>query len=610
MRDKTTKVKQRAICGRAALLLVPDSKAAPQRGPTNISKTNFVGFPTPVPIYLETMTSDLELLQNYARNKSEESFAALVNRHLNLVYSAAFRQVRSPQLAEEVAQSAFTDLARNAQRLAPDTILTAWLYQVTRRTAIDVVRREARRQLREQVASEMNAMNATASDWTHVEPFLDEAMHTLDDTDRAAVLLRYFENKSLREVGQTLGTSEDTAQKRVSRAVERLREFFSKRNVTVGTSGLAVLISANAVQSAPVGLAVMISTAAVLTGTAVSTSTIITATKTIAMTTIQKTVITATLAIVAGAGIYEAHQASTLRNQVQNLQQQQAPLAEQIQQLQRERNNATNRLASLADELAKVKKNPSEVLKLRGEVGALRQEKTIAASKSAINKITANPETRKALRDQQKMGMSAIYSDLVNRLKLTPDQVGQFNDLLADHVMDSIDLITQALHDNKTRGEVDQLFSTQDSTLRDKLLTLVGPDGLAQYLDYTKNLGSTLTTAQFAGSLTGDPATVADKKSQLLQAMQQATQSALAAAGLPADYQTVPMLNFANIASEEQAAQSLQLLDSIYAQAAAKASTFLNADELGKLQEFRTNAIQRSQTMLLMNRKMMAPISK
>ena len=146
MRDKTTKVKQRAICGRDELLLVPNSKAAPQRGPTNISKTNFVGFPTPVPIYLETMTSDLELLQNYADRNSEEAFAELIRRHLDLVYSAALRQVRSPQLAEEVAQSAFTDLARNAGKLKPDTILTAWLYQVARRTAIDVVRHESRRQ--------------------------------------------------------------------------------------------------------------------------------------------------------------------------------------------------------------------------------------------------------------------------------------------------------------------------------------------------------------------------------------------------------------------------------------------------------------------------------
>src|SRR5258708_3986030 len=206
--------------------------------------------------------NDHELLSQFTGEQSQDAFAELVNRHLNLVYSAAFRQVRSHQLAEEVAQSAFTDLARNAPRLAPDTIITAWLYQVTRRTAIDVVRRESRRQLREQIATEMNAMNATAADWTHSEPLLDEAMHALDATDRAAVLLRFFENKSLREVGATLGTSDDAAQKRVSRAVERLREFFAKRGISVGATGLLVVISTNAVQSAPVGLAAAISTAA------------------------------------------------------------------------------------------------------------------------------------------------------------------------------------------------------------------------------------------------------------------------------------------------------------------------------------------------------------
>jgi RNA polymerase sigma factor (sigma-70 family) len=350
------------------------------------------------------MTSDLELLQNYADRNSEEAFAELIRRHLDLVYSAALRQVRSPQLAEEVAQSAFTDLARNAGKLKPDTILTAWLYQVARRTAIDVVRHESRRQLREQIATEINAMNATASDWTHVEPFLDEAMHTLDETDRAAVLLRYFENKSLREVGQTLGTSEDTAQKRVSRAVERLREFFAKRGVTVGTSGLAVLISANAVQAAPVGLAATISTAAVLAGTTFATTTTATAIKIIAMTTIQKSLIATTLAVVAGTGIYEAHQASTLRNQVQSLQQQQAPLAEQIRQLQRERDDATKRLTALQAENEQLKsnQNTAELLKLRGDVAQLQNE--------------ANDATEKAAR-----ALMAKVNNLKQRLEETPN---------------------------------------------------------------------------------------------------------------------------------------------------------------------------------------------
>jgi len=178
---------------------------------------------------LVTMSAnDLDLLREFARDQSQDAFTTIVHRHLNLVYCAALRQVRSPELAEEVAQSVFSDLARDAARLKPGTVLTAWLYEVTRRTAINVVRGEARRQLREQVAVEMNAMNANAADWTQIEPLLDEAMHALGDTDRTAVLLRFFERKSLSEVGQTLGTTDDTARKRVNRAVERLREFFAK----------------------------------------------------------------------------------------------------------------------------------------------------------------------------------------------------------------------------------------------------------------------------------------------------------------------------------------------------------------------------------------------
>lgn len=318
--------------------------------------------------------TDLELLSRYTSKHAEDAFSELVRRHIDLVYSAALRQVRSPQLAEEVAQSAFTDLARGAHRLTPDTILTAWLYQVTHRTAIDVVRREARRQLREQIATEMNAVNSTAPDWIQIEPLLDEAMQALDERDRTAVLLRYFENRTLREVGLRLGTTEDAAQKRVARAVERLREFFSKHGVTVGAGGLVVVISANAVHAAPVGLAITIVTAAAaLAETAFHTATAITVTKTVAMTTLQKALLTATVVVLAGAGIYQARQTSRLQNQMQTLRQQQTPLLEQIRELERERNDATNRLALLADELQRRKTDTSELLKLRGEVTRLRE---------------------------------------------------------------------------------------------------------------------------------------------------------------------------------------------------------------------------------------------
>jgi len=315
---------------------------------------------------------------------------------------------------------------------------------------------------------------------------------------------------------------------------------------------------------------------------------------------------------VAGVAIYQAHQASQLREQNRALQQQLAPLSDQVQQLQHERDKASNQLAGLSDELALAKKNqnPSDVLKLRSEVTTLRKEKSDSDGQSAVSKLTADPATRNTLRATQKLGMTAIYSDFAKNLNLTKEQTGQLNDLLADHIMDGIDLTTQALHDGKSRGEIDQMFASENAALQTKLQALLGPDGAAQYQDYTKNLVSTLSAAQFAQAMTGDPAAVADKKAQMTQAIQAATQSALASAGLPADYQTVPMLNLSNIASEEQATQSLQLLDSIYGQVAANAGSYLSTDELAKFQTFRTNAISNSKTMLDMNRKLMAPIGQ
>ncbi len=348
---------------------------------------------------LNMSDTDLELIRRYAYDRAEDAFAELVRRHLNLVYSAALRQVRSPQLAEEVAQSAFTDLAHNAARLKPGTIVTAWLYQVTRRTAIDVVRREARRQLREQIATEMNALNASGTSvppvWSDIEPLLDEAMSELDETDRAAVLLRYFENKSLREVGQTLGTSDDAAQKRVSRAVERLREFFVKRGISFGAGGFVAVVSANAVQAAPVGLAVTIctaATAATVAGAAVATTATATITKAIVMTTLQKTLVTATVAILAGAGIYEARQATVLRTQVQTLQLQHASLADQLHQLQRVKDGETKRLAAAEAENERLKSGhmPTELLRLRSKVTLLQNaanDPTDAAAKELLARV-------------------------------------------------------------------------------------------------------------------------------------------------------------------------------------------------------------------------------
>jgi RNA polymerase sigma factor (sigma-70 family) len=557
--------------------------------------------------------NDHDLLGQFAREHSQEAFTDLVHRHLNLVYSAALRQVRSPQLAEEVSQSVFTELARNAAKLNPDTNLTAWLYQVARHAAIDVVRREARRQAREQIAYQMSDINETSAGWPDIEPLLDEAMQSLEDGDRTAILLRYFENKSLREVGEALGTNEDAAQKRVSRAVDRLRDSFSKHKVSVGASGLVALVSANAVQAAPAGLAVGVATGAVLASTTISTSTAVAITKTIAMTTMQKTVAVALVAAALAGGLYGARRLTKLRDEVQTLKQQQseeqAALKSQVQELERQLARATNALAPLSAENDTLKKNPNEVLRLRGEVGRLRQENVDLGSTSALSKVTANPEARKMLRDQQKLGMGLIYKGFAQQAKLTPEQTAKFNDLLADHIMADVDHVTTVLRDKPPADQMNALFASQDAALGDKIQELIGQDGLTQYQEYTKSLLSTLTAEQFKGNLAGTDVEKDEKVTQFKLLLQEESQAALTKAGLPPDYQVVPILNFRNIASEQDADSSLKLLEEIYQGAAARASSFLSPQELSKFQEFQTTAIKNSRTALTLNRTMMAPIS-
>ena len=411
--------------------------------------------------------TDQQLLRDYAESRSEAAFAELVRRHVDLVYSAALRMVRDAHLAEDVTQGAFVALAQNARQLTDRPALSGWLHRTAQNLAAKTVRSDVRRRAREQEAAAMNELSSAEPEaiWEHIAPHLDAALDALSEADRDALMLRYFERKSAQEMAQRLGVTDEAAQRRVSRAVERLREYFAQRGVTIGASGLVVVISANAVQAAPVGLALTISTAAVLSGTTLITTSIATATKTIAMTTLQKSLVATALVAAIGAGIYEARQAAGLREQNGSLQRQQALLNEQIQQVQRERDTATSRSAALSTAVAQEQKTPAELMKLRGQVGVLRQEKADIGSKSGLSKVTADPEARKVMREQQKTGMSSIYSGLAKRLKWSPEVTGQFNDLLADGIMESIDLITQSLHDKKSRGEIDQLFSVQELAL-------------------------------------------------------------------------------------------------------------------------------------------------
>ena len=361
-------------------------------------------------------STDQQLLRDYTDRQSEAAFTELMRRHVDFVYSAALRMVCDAHLAEDVTQGVFVALAKNAWQLVDSPALEGWLHGTTRNLAANAVRGEVRRRNREQEAAVMNEILSTGADvsWEHIAPHLDDALGELNELDRDAVLLRYFKNHDLRTVGATLGISDDAAQKRVSRAVDRLREFFANRGVTVGASGLAVVISANAVQAAPVGLALTISTAAALTGTTLATTVTVTATKAIAMTALQKTLVTATIAALAGVGIYEARQASQLRHQVQTLHQQQVPLATQLQQLQNEHDDTTRLLASARDENERLNRNTGELLRLRGEVASLRRAQGAARESANSNASQANATTNQdqaAVEAGRTLGLAVVQGD-------------------------------------------------------------------------------------------------------------------------------------------------------------------------------------------------------
>jgi len=202
---------------------------------------------------------DWQLLQAYLRNRSEAAFAELVRRHLDWVYSVALRHVGDPQLAEDVVQSVFVLLARKARDLGPGTLLGGWLFRTTRLVAGHAQRTEYRRKNRETTAWIMSRDTlSTDTDeilWQQLTPHLDQAVAALSESDRSVILLRFYENMPLRKVGEKLGVSEETAKKRVSRALAKMHDFLDRRGVKLSAVGLAAVMAENTVQTASAALA-------------------------------------------------------------------------------------------------------------------------------------------------------------------------------------------------------------------------------------------------------------------------------------------------------------------------------------------------------------------
>jgi RNA polymerase sigma factor (sigma-70 family) len=327
---------------------------------------------------------DWQLLRAHGCDDSQDAFTEIVRRHVNLVYSAALRQVREAELARDVTQLVFANLACRAKSLKPRGTLAGWLYRDACFTSRDILRRERRRVAREQEAVAMQE-EEMSHDWPRIQPRLDAALSELGQTDRDAVLLRFFEQRSLKDVGAALGMEEDAARKRVSRALEKLRIVLAKQGITTTSDALSGALTSHAVQVVPAGLAAGILASSLAAGSAAVATGTSTFIELFTMTTKVKATIAAA-AVLAGVGtpmFLQQQENKSLRAQNETL----AAQASQFAALQTENERLSNRVAQLGNN-AMPGDQQAELNRLRGEVARLRTEANQAQQlRAEINRL-------------------------------------------------------------------------------------------------------------------------------------------------------------------------------------------------------------------------------
>lgn len=343
--------------------------------------------------------SDHELLRQFATRRGEDAFRALVNRHLPMVFSVARRVTDDPQLAEEVAQTTFATLAQKAGELRPDDVPAGWLYHTARHLALRAVRGEQRRRQREQIAATMNTDEPGPG---VVAEHLESAMDQLPPTDRDALVLRFFEDRNLREVGRELGLTEDAARMRVNRALEKLRGVFGKLGITGSAAWLGTTLTASATASVPAGLGATITTA-ILGGTAVAAATTAIVTQTTATTmnlfNLKTTAAILGAAAVTGTTTYfvQEQEAERLRADYQTINEAHGKLAAEQQD--------ARELVQLRDEqIAALKRDVGDLPRLRGEVD--RPNRELVAIRNE-NDSLKKPMTHSGMVSTQAYGSAA-----------------------------------------------------------------------------------------------------------------------------------------------------------------------------------------------------------
>ncbi len=418
------------------------------------------------------MIDDATLLHRYAAHRSEGAFAELVRRHLPLVYSAAIRRLEGDaHRAADVAQSVFAKLARDADRLSRHTALTGWLYTATRNAAIDVVRSEQRRRIREQEAHTMQEISAppeTPIDWAKLQPVLDGVMDELEDDDREAVLLRYFQNRPFAEIACAIGLSEDAARKRVERAVEKLRSPLRQHGITSTSAALATVLASETALAAPATLASSIVGAAVANGSVTAGTAVLTSTAKL------------WIGIAAAAAIGGAVGVVSQRGTIAELRDAQAKTRQELAKLPETNAASLNARVAAEQELA-----PLRASSRARDAAAPASNQTVtprptdAAPRSATPlPIAQTPKTR-----QQRSDLHQRYDPFLLKYGLTPAQADRFVDLKIA-IYEAQDDLQAAVRTAGAQGDstaVEAMRSKLVKPMWDEIRQLLGPEGYRAY---------------------------------------------------------------------------------------------------------------------------------
>ena len=471
------------------------------------------------------MIDDATLLARYARDRSEEAFAELVRRHLTLVYSAALRRTDGDaHRAKDVAQIVFTGLARDAAPLSRHQALAGWLYAATRNAAIDLLRAERRWPEREKKAHLMEEISSSPeipADWEQLRPVLDDAMEELDERDREAVLLRFFEGQPFASVATALRLTEDAARKRVDRALEKLGALLQRRGITSTGGALAVVLANQVSVAAPASLAASI-TAAAMAGAGAATGASVAGAAGIFIMSTAKIVtgITAVLALVGiGSAVYQARASREAAAAVASVTAERDALRARIAALEKRVQQSDTSLAVTQKEVGAAPKPTEPPAPSKG-----------GSQNSTLDFVLQHPETHAAFIEQNVLRAKVRYDGLFRKAGLSAEQQERVLSLLKEARATSLDMLvglrTQGfdLGNNENPEAVTKMMSKTGREAMQRreagLRAVLGDGGFAAFKQYTGTIPHRNVAEQMAGQLynTDEPLTAqqADRLVEIL----------------------------------------------------------------------------------------------